>query len=143
MTLTIQQIGPAIMAGGLVLGMGYGTFVQKKEPSWKIPAVLCAGFWVFSAVTIYLEGFLNVIHNQTSNLWGNQIWYDLLFSVGLFWFAFVERAKKVGMPLLPWFIYVISVAGIGGLNMYARILYLEDRKDKEGDGLVDSESTSY
>lgn len=118
------------MLGGTVLGLGYGTFVHQKEPSWKIPAIISAGFWLFSIFTIYKEGVLGVIPNHTSNYWGNQVWYDLLFSIGIFWFALVERAKKIGMPLLPWFIYVVSTASIGGLHMYSRILYLEEQKGK-------------
>ncbi|CAJ1970187.1 unnamed protein product [Cylindrotheca closterium] len=128
MSISILQAGPAIMYGGLALGLGYGTFVREKEPSWKMPAIISAGFFCFTAFTVYQEGLLGVIPNHTSNYWGNQVWYDLLYSVGLFWFAVVERAKKVGMPLLPWFIYVICTASIGGLHMYARILYLEEEK---------------
>ena len=55
----------------------------------------------------HLQGrCLGVIPNHTSNYWGNQVWYDLLYSTGLFWLALVRRAKKLGMPLAPWFLYV-------------------------------------
>ncbi|CAJ1957460.1 unnamed protein product [Cylindrotheca closterium] len=135
MSLSIEEVGPAIMYGGLALVMGYGTYVQK-EPSWIFPAMICAGFLGFTVATIVKEGFLAVIPALTSNFWSNQVWYDLLFAVGLFWFALVERAKKVGMPLLPWFIYVVSAASIGGLNMYARILYLEEQQGKGDDALL-------
>ncbi|KAL3929224.1 MAG: hypothetical protein SGBAC_012308 [Bacillariaceae sp.] len=140
MSLTIQQVGPAFMLGGAVLALGYGTFVHKKEPSWKIPSVICAWFWGFSAFTIYQEGVLGVIPNHTSNYWGNQVWYDLLYSVGIFWFALAERAKKLGMPLLPWLVYVLSTASIGGLHMYARVLYLEEQKGKEEGSVTNSKT---
>ena len=130
MSLSALQVGPAIMYGGVVLGLGYVTFVHEKhEPSWKIPAIMSAGFWAFTVFTVYKEGVLGVIPNHTSNYWGNQVWYDLLYSVGLLWFALVRRAKNVGMRLFPWFVYVLSTASIGGLHMYARILYLEEQKD--------------
>ncbi|CAE6954617.1 unnamed protein product [Symbiodinium sp. CCMP2456] len=139
MSLSVVQLGPAIMYPGVVLGLGYGTFVRQQEPSWKIPAVMSAGFGAFSAFTIYKEGVLGVIPNHTSNYWGNQVWYDLLYSTGLFWLALVRRAKKLGMPLVPWFLYVVSTASIGGLHMYARILYLEEQKT-DGDSSSGSAS---
>ncbi|CAJ1957458.1 unnamed protein product, partial [Cylindrotheca closterium] len=117
----------------LAFGLGFGSFVHQKEPSWKIPAMVCAGFWGFTAFTVDQEGLFGFIPNHIMNYWRNQVFYDLLFSAGLFWFALAKRAKKVGMPLLPWFIYVVSVASLGGLNMYARILYLEEQQGKLDD----------
>ena len=42
MSLSVQQLGPAIMLCGVVLGLGYGTFVHQKEPSWKFPIAICS-----------------------------------------------------------------------------------------------------
>ncbi|CAJ1941039.1 unnamed protein product, partial [Cylindrotheca closterium] len=56
MSLSILQAGPAIMYGGLAFGLGFGSFVHQKEPSWKIPAMVCAGFWGFTAFTVDQEG---------------------------------------------------------------------------------------
>ena len=75
-----------------------------------------------------------MIPNHTTNYWGNQVWYDLLQAVGMFWFTLAKRAKKLDMPLLPWFIYVVSTASIGGLHMYARILYLENQQGLDDSG---------
>jgi hypothetical protein len=35
------------------------------------------------------------------------------------------------MAVLTWFLYVCVTASIGGLHMYARILYLEEQKQQE------------
>ena len=40
-------------------------------------------------------------------------------------------SKKLGMPVIPWFLYVMITASIGGMHMYARILYLEEKKERE------------
>jgi hypothetical protein len=128
MSLNFIKYSPFVMYPAVVVGMGYGTLVVEKEPSWKIPAVLCAAFWGFTIYTVLQEGALGVIPNHNTNLWGNQVWFDLLYSVGTFWFALMSRAKRLGMPILPWFLYVVSTASIGGLHMYARIRYLEEKQ---------------
>jgi hypothetical protein len=120
------------MYPAVVVGMGYGTLKEnKEEPSWKVPAIMCIGFWGFTILTVAEEGILGVVPNHNTNLWGNQVWFDLLFSVGLFWGGLSKRAKKLGMPLLPWFTYVVCTASIGGLHMYSRILYLEEKQQQQ------------
>ena len=63
---------------------------------------------------------------------GNQVWFDLLYSVSLFWFTMLPRARKVGMNVIPWCLYVCATASIGGLHMYSRILYLEEQQKDQG-----------
>jgi hypothetical protein len=125
------------MLGGVIGYLGYGgTFVQSGEVSWKIPAVMSSFFWGFSIYTVAQEGLLAVWENHNKNFWGNQVWFDLLYSVSLFWFALLPRAKKLGMPVLPWFIYICGATGsIGGLHFYARILYLEEKQAIEKEAL--------
>lgn len=114
------------MLTGVVGTLTYGTFAQGGQVSWKLPAIASGWFWGFSIYTIAEEGLAPVWLNHNQNFWGNQIWFDLLYSVSIFWLALLPRAKAVGMPVLPWFLYTISTASIGGLHMYARILYLEE-----------------
>lgn len=128
MSLSFVQASPGIMLAGVVGYLGYGTFVQQGDVSWKVPAVATIWFWGFSIYTIADEGLLAVIQNHNQNYWGNQVWFDLLYSVSLFWFALLPRAKLVRMPVIPWFLYVCSTASIGGLHMFARILFLEERE---------------
>lgn len=116
------------MIAGVVGYLGYGTFVQNGDVSWKLPAVVSIWFWGFSLFTIAEEGVLAVWQNHNHNYWGNQVWFDLLYSVSLFWFALLPRAKSVRMPVIPWFLYVCSTASIGGLHMFSRILFLEERE---------------
>ena len=138
MSLTFVQASPLVMLAGTVGILGYGTFCvsnkgsQHQQLSWKFPAFFSAWFWGFSIYTVAEEGILGFWPNHNSNLWGNQVFYDLLHSVALFWFALLPRARAVRMPILPWFMYVCSTASIGGLHMYARILYLEQKQEEEG-----------
>ncbi|MCX5739995.1 MAG: hypothetical protein NTZ61_16160, partial [Proteobacteria bacterium] len=64
---------------------------------------------------------------HTRNLWGNQIWIDLLSAVGIAWFLIVPQAKALGMRPLPWLVLVACTGCIGFLAMTARLLYLRDR----------------
>ena len=130
MSFSFVQHSPGIMLVGAYTCLGYGTFVADK-PSWKLPAIMSVWFWGFSIYTMVQEGILAVIQNHNQNYWGNQVWFDLLYSVSLFWFALLPRAKAVGMPILPWFLYVASTASIGGLHMYSRILYLEEQEQEQ------------
>lgn len=129
------------MLGGALGALGYGTFVQKGNLSWRLPAVASAWFWGFTIYTIAQEGVVAVWQNHNQNYWGNQVFFDLLYSVALFWFAMLPRAKALGMPVLPWFSYVCSTASIGGLHMYARILYLEEQKRADGTAEPASEAS--
>eukprot|EP00980_Cylindrotheca_fusiformis_P009997 scaffold2212_cov143-Cylindrotheca_fusiformis.AAC.15 len=119
------------MLGGVVGLLGYGTFVKDGDVSWKLPAAATVWFWGFSIYTISQEGILALLQNQNQNYWGNQIFFDLLYSICLFWFSMLPRAKALGMPVLPWFLYVCGTASVGGLHMFARILYLEENKPSE------------
>ena len=121
------------MLAGVLATMGYGTFIGGGNLNWKVPALTSAWFWGFSAYTIYQEGVVAVWNNHNQNFWGNQVWFDLLYSVALWWFALLPRAKAVGMPILPWFVYSCATASIGGLHFYARILYLEEQQRQQDD----------
>ena len=147
MSLTFVQASPLVMLAGTVGILGYGTFCvsnkgsQHQQLSWKVPAFFSAWFWGFSIYTVAEEGILGFWPNHNSNLWGNQVFYDLLHSVALFWFALLPRARAVRMPILPWFLYVCSTASIGGLHMYARILYLEQKQEEAGNAAAFGTST--
>jgi predicted ABC-type sugar transport system permease subunit len=128
MSLSFVETSPGFMLAGVLGGLVYGTFVQNGQISWKIPALGSAWFWVFTAYTIAQEGIIAVWNNHNHNFWGNQVFFDLLYSVTICWFALLPRAKAVGMPVLPWFMYTCSTGSIGAMHMYARILYLEERE---------------
>jgi hypothetical protein len=66
-----------------------------------------------------------VVLNHTSNLWGVQVWWDLLFSLGVAFFFVVPRARAQGMNLPLWTALVLATASIGLLAMIARLFWLE------------------
>jgi len=97
--------------------------------SVTLAAVLSGAFAGFTAVTIYQDGVMPVWTNHTSNLWGTQVWWDLLFAVGLCLFLIVPRARAAGMNLPLWTLFVISTASIGLLAMAARLFWLENQAE--------------
>lgn len=98
---------------------------RDKTGSAVLAASLAAGFTALTAVTIWSEGVWLVVENHTLNLWGIQVWYDLLFSVGIALFFILPRARAVGMNVLPWIVLVAMTASIGLLAMIARLFWLE------------------
>ena len=141
MSLSFVQTSPGFILAGAVGCIGYSTFVQNKGPSWKLPAFVSAAFWGFTLYTISQEGLFGFWNNHIQNYWGNQVFFDLCFSVALFWLALLPRAQALAMPLAPWCFYVSTTASLGGLHMYARILYLEEKqrnKTNNDDGTLSS-----
>lgn len=101
--------------------------LTNKEPIGNslLAATLAGAFGGFTAVTIASEGLLPVWTNHTTNLWGVQVWWDLLFSVGIALFLIAPRARKAGMNLPLWVLFVGTTASIGLLAMCARLFALE------------------
>ncbi len=119
----------ALAGGGLVFGIAAIVAIALRPGapgSALIAGALSAGFAAFTAVTIAAEGVVPVILNHTSNLWGVQVWWDLLFSLSVAFFLILPRARAVGMKLMPWTIFVLATASIGLLAMAARLFWLEN-----------------
>lgn len=118
----------ALALGGLVCAVAaiVMTFLRPGAPGHALLAgALSAGFAAFTAVTIATEGVLPVIVNHTTNLWGVQVWWDLLFSLSIGYFFALPRARAVGMNLPLWTLFVLATASIGLLAMIARLFWLE------------------
>lgn len=118
----------ALAAAGLVFAVAAILFITMRPgaPGNAVLAgALSAGFAAFSAVTIATEGLLPVVLNHTTNLWGVQVWYDLLFSLSVAVFLILPRAKAAGMSIAPWVIVILATASIGLLAMCARLFWLE------------------
>jgi hypothetical protein len=94
---------------------------------WLLPAGLSVVFAAFSVIAVVREGPVGFWVEHTRNLWGNQIWFDLLLAAGVAWALMVRRARGVGMPPLPWLAAVACTGSIGLCAMLARILYLEEQ----------------
>ncbi len=101
--------------------------LAERRPKWlwRLPAALCAGFLAFSLFAVSIEGPLGFWPEHTRNLWGNQIWFDLLLAVGIAWFFIVPQARQVGMRLPLWLLLILSTGCIGFMAMLARLLYLQ------------------
>ncbi|WP_233997155.1 hypothetical protein [Porphyrobacter sp. HT-58-2] len=118
----------ALAGGGLICAVAaiLAIMLRPTAPgSALLAAALAAGLAAFSAVTIFAEGVVPVILNHTSNLWGVQVWWDLLLSLSVAFFLIVPRARAQGMNLLPWTIFILATASIGLLAMCARLFWLE------------------
>ncbi len=110
-------------AAGLFAWMGIVS--GKGRGSWLLTALLGAFFAGFSAIAIWDGGPLGFVANHSVDLWGTQVWYDLIICVGVAFFLIIPRAKAAGMNVLPWSVAVFTTASIALLPMLARVLYLE------------------
>ena len=84
---------------------------------------------MFSLLAVGIEGPVGFWTEHTRNLWGNQIWFDLLLSIGIGWFLIVPRARSVGMRLPLWLLLIVATGCIGFTAMLARLLYLQAQAD--------------
>lgn len=100
---------------------------KRIKKSWLFPAFLSFLFFIFSLSAIFTEGFLGFWTEHTRNLWGNQIWFDLLLAAGIGWYLIVPQAKARGMNITLWGVLVVCTGCIGFTAMLARILYLDER----------------
>ena len=119
-----------LFAAGLVaalVALAHIATNRENIGNTMLAAMLSAGFGAFTAVTIFKEGVMPVWLNHTSNLWGVQVWWDLLFSLGVACFFIVPRARAQGMNIALWLLFVVLTASIGLLAMVARLFWLEKR----------------
>ncbi len=118
----------ALFAGGLtaaLIAVGWVLAKPQTVGSPMVAAMLAGGFATFSGVTIWAEGLLPVLINHTSNLWGVQVWWDLLFSLTVALFLIAPRARAAGMNVPLWALFIVATASIGLLAMCARLFWLE------------------
>ncbi|MFY8047388.1 MAG: hypothetical protein ACOVNS_01060 [Erythrobacter sp.] len=123
----------ALMIGGLACALvAIATVVLRPDAKGNpvLAAALAAGFAAFTAITIVTEGVWPVVINHTSNLWGVQVWWDLLFSLTIALFLIAPRARTAGMNILPWTLFIAATASIGLLALCARLFWLERAADK-------------
>lgn len=118
----------ALAGGGLLAGVAAILMIALRPGApgnALLAGILSAGFAGFTAVTITSEGVFPVILNHTGNLWGVQVWWDLLFSLGVAFFLILPRARAQGMNVPAWTAFVLATASIGLLAMAARLFWLE------------------
>lgn len=118
----------ALFIGGIaaiLVAVGWVLARRDTIGSAAIAASLAGGFAAYSGVTIWAEGLMPLIVNHTSNLWGVQVWWDLLISVTIALFLIAPRARAQGMNLSLWAVLILATASIGLLAMCARLFWLE------------------
>lgn len=127
----MPEIHPPLLVlaiGGLVcavIGILRAALRPDARGNAALAALLCAGFGAYTAVTIAQEGVMTVVVNHTFNLWGVQVWWDLLSSVTIATVLIAPRAEAAGMNLWPWILFVLATASIGLFAMCARLFWLE------------------
>ena len=121
---TLEIIWIAATLGGFA---AFLTILLAKRESGNatLAAMLCGGFAAFTAVQIAQEGVIGFFTNHTQNLTGLQVWWDLVMCVMIALFFMAPRARKVGMNLPLWGVFVAATASIGLLAMCARLFWLE------------------
>ena len=121
-SLTILFIFGALGAAPALLLLSFRGPVQE---SWKLAAVLAVGFIGLSAVPIARKGYLGFIPALTRELWGIQVWYDLIIAVTVALVFIVPRARAMGMKTTPWVIATAFTGCLALLPMVARLFWLE------------------
>ena len=119
----------------LVAGLAFVAYLvvslnPRLRLSWQVPAVVCVLFLGWSVWAVMAEGPTGFWPIHTANLWGNQVWFDLLLAAGVAWTLIVPRARAAGMNVALWLPVVPLSGSIGLLAMLARLLYLEERRAK-------------
>ena len=125
--MTSYEILAAGGAVAILLVIAHVLTNREATGSALLAAVLSAAFFGYTAITIFKEGVVLVWTNHTTNLWGVQVWWDLLFATGTALFFIVPRARAAGMNIVPWVIFTALTASIGLLAMVARLFWLEKR----------------
>jgi hypothetical protein len=128
--VTLIQTLPLIAAVAAVLttsGIAFQSSDVRPKATWAFPAILCALFTAWSLYTAMMEGPTGFWPEHNRNLWGYQIWFDLLLAIGIGWTLIVPRAREQGMRLFPWLALILLTGCIGVSAMFARLLFLEGR----------------
>lgn len=116
-----------IMAGIIVIhGGGHGN--MRGKGLWMVPAIFSVFLLTWSLAAGLKEGSIGFWTEHVRNMWGNQIWFDLLIAGAMAWFLMVPKAKSLGMRLPLWLLFIGCTGSVGGAAMLSRILYLEEKQ---------------
>jgi hypothetical protein len=125
--MTLTSVLPVIAAALFIVFNASLSRKRSRRVSWQLPAVGSLLFLLFSLYATLQEG-VRFWTEHTKNLWGNQIWFDLLLTASIGWYFIVPAAKAAKMNLLLWFALVAGTGSIGFLAMVARLMYLQEQE---------------
>lgn len=127
--MTMLEILPVLAYAAVICVILLIATGHKAVPAlrWALPTAAALAFFIYSFFTVTQGGILPFWVNHTTNLAGNQFWFDLLMAVAISFYLIVPRARAVGMNVLPWAVAVVATACIALLPMLARMIWLEQR----------------
>ena len=133
--MTLLQLLPILAA------LGFAVYCARHlaadgapgPNSWILPAVLSAGFLLFSLYTVAAEGLVQFWINHTNTFTGNQVWFDLLLAIGIAFTFMAPEARRLGMKPGPWLIGICLTGCIAVLAMLARMFWLKAREGTAGE----------
>ena len=112
----------------------YLALAGSPRGRFALAALTFAGFAGFTVLTVAREGALGFVPNHTSDLWGVQVWYDLVIAVALAVLFMVPRARAAGMRVPLWVLACATTGCVGVLAMAARLFWLESRNAAHAGG---------
>jgi hypothetical protein len=125
--MTLTNVVATLAAAGLVVAMARIAVAEGAAPGrWKVPAAASVAFLLWSLAAVAIEGPTGFWTEHVRNLWGVQIWMDLLLGVAIGWVLIVPQAKAAGMRPLLWAPLVLGTGCIGFSAMLARLFYLQE-----------------
>ena len=130
--MTLYEI-LALTAGAcfIIFAIVYALRAEINKPArWQVPAAFCFVFFCWSLGAVIVEGPTGLWTELVRNMWGNQIWFDLLLAIGVGWFLIAPKAKALKMNLIPWLMLIVATGSIGTTAMLARLLYLQRQAEE-------------
>jgi len=119
-----------VVLGVAAIAYAYIIGVRPQKGSPIIAIALAMVFSAFTALQLTREGIPMFFANHAANLTGLQVWWDIVMCAVIAFFFIAPRARKQGMRLLPWAVFVHATVSIGLLVMCARLFWLENKANK-------------
>lgn len=96
-----------------------------KSRLWILPAVASLAFSIFTAFVVWRDGFAPLWQVHLVTGWGQQIGLDLVLAILVGLNLLAPRARRAGVPFVPWCVATILLGSIGLLGLCAHVLHAE------------------
>ncbi|MEM7642231.1 MAG: hypothetical protein AAF366_06845 [Pseudomonadota bacterium] len=124
MSLPILAASGAALLMGLFLVLLATGRLPHGSNAWRWPAACSALLLAWSLAAMGLGGPLGFWTEHIRNLWGVQIFFDLLLAIAVALAFLVPAARAQGMRVTPWLLLIGCTGSIGVLAMAARLMWL-------------------